>query len=105
MPSDILKDRLDTAYDAYKAGKIKKIIVSGDNRKVDYNEPDNMKKYLISLGVNPKDIQPDYAGFDTYSSLYRAREIFQVKKVILFTQDFHLKRALYIGKRLGIKTY
>jgi SanA protein len=104
-PSDILKDRLYTAYEAYKIWKIKKIIVSWDNRKVDYNEPDNMKKYLVKLWVKESDIQPDYAGFDTYSSLYRAKEIFWVKKIILFTQDFHLKRALYIGKKLGIETY
>ena len=104
-PSDVLKDRLKVAYEAYKNKKIKKIIVSGDNRKLNYNEPENMKKYLIKLWVKNSDIQPDYAGFDTYSSLYRAKEVFGVKKLILFTQDFHLKRAFYIWKKLSIKIY
>jgi len=102
MPSDILKDRLKVAANAYKQWKIKQIIVSGDNRKLNYNEPDVMKKYLVSLWVRSSHIHPDYAGFDTYDSLYRARDLFFVKDLTLFTQDFHLKRAMYISYRLGI---
>ena len=104
-PSDILKDRLKVAAQAYKAWKIQQIIVSWDNSKKNYNEPDTMKKYLVSLGISPSHIHPDYAGFDTYDTLYRARDLFFVKNITLFTQDFHLKRAMYISERLGIHAY
>ncbi|PZM86584.1 hypothetical protein DLH72_00750 [Candidatus Gracilibacteria bacterium] len=104
-PSLILKDRLDVAFEAYEKGKIEKIIVSGDNSVVTYNEPFVMKKYLLSLGVKKEDIYEDFAGFDTYDSLYRAKDIFKVNELVLFTQDFHLKRAIYIAEKLGIKAY
>ena len=101
-PSDVLKDRLNVAYEAYQAGKIQKIIVSGDNGSRYYNEPVVMQKYLLEKWVSKLDIYLDYAGFDTYDTLYRAREIFGVSDVILFTQDFHLKRAMYIAERLWL---
>ena len=104
-PSDILKDRLKVAYTAYETWKIKKIIVSWDNSKVNYNEPESMKNYLISLWAKEQDIYLDYAGFDTYDSLYRAREIFDATEIVLFTQDFHLKRAMYIWNKLWLQTY
>ena len=85
-PSLILKDRLDVAFEAYKRWKIEKIIVSWDNWKSNYNEPTIMKKYLLSLWVKQK-------------------EIFKVEELVLFTQDFHLKRAIYIAERLWIKAY
>ncbi len=103
-PSDILKDRLKVVYSAYLRWKIEKIIVSWDNAVLNYNEPVVMQNYLISLWVDEDDIYLDYAGFDTYDSLYRAKEIFGVKKIVLFTQDFHLKRAMYISKKLWIQT-
>lgn len=103
QPSDILKDRLNVAFSAYKQGKVEKIIVSGDNSKWHYNEPLAMQRYLLNLWVDRDDIYLDYAGFDTYDSLYRARDIFWVQQITLFTQDFHLKRALYIAKRLNIQ--
>ena len=103
-PSDILRDRLKVAYKAYETNKIEKIIVSWDNSHSSYNEPVAMQKFLIELWVDEDDIYLDYAWFDTYDSLYRAREIFGVKKIVLFTQDFHLKRAMYISQKLGIKT-
>lgn len=103
-PSDILKDRLNVAYKSYQSWKIEKILVSWDNSQKNYNEPVAMQKYLINLWVDVDDIYLDYAGFDTYDSLYRAKEIFWVKEITLFTQDFHLKRALYIWKRLWINT-
>lgn len=103
-PSDILKDRLNIAYEAYRLGKIIKIIVSWDNSQNNYNEPIVMQKYLIDVWVDVNDIYLDYAWFDTYDSIYRAKEIFWVNKLVLFTQDFHLKRAMYISKRLWIKT-
>ena len=101
-PSDILADRLKTSYEAYKAGKISKIIVSWDNMKLNYNEPDAMKSYLVKLWVNKEDIYSDYAWFDTYDSMYRAKEIFSVDKLIIFTQEYHLYRALYISNKLWI---
>lgn len=103
-PSDILKDRLDTVYQAYKLWKIERIIVSWDNSRSNYNEPLVMKKYLMELWVNEDDIYLDYAWFDTYDSIYRAKEIFGAKELVLFTQDFQLKRAMYISKKLWIDT-
>jgi len=104
-PSDILKDRLKVAYRAYNTWKIEKIIVSWDNSHKSYNEPVWMKKYLMGLWVDEDDIYLDYAWFDTYDSIYRAREIFGTNEIVLFTQDFHLKRAMYISNKLWIKTY
>lgn len=104
IPSDILKDRLKVAYEAYIDWKIEKIIVSWDNSYLDYNEPKAMKKYLIELWVDDDDIYLDYAWFDTYDSLYRAKYIFGVDTLVLFTQDFHLKRAMYIGQKLWLNT-
>ncbi len=103
-PSGILADRLQSSYEAYKLWKIQKIIVSWDNWNMNYNEPDNMKRYLISLWVNSEDIQSDYAGFDTYDSMYRAKNIFWVDKMVIFTQRYHLYRALYIANRLWIES-
>ena len=103
-PSIVLRDRLIVAWEAYNLGKIQKIIVSWDNSEKFYNEPVAMQKYLIGLGVEKRDIYLDYAGFDTYDSIYRAKHIFWVDEVVLFTQDFHLKRAIYISERLGIKS-
>lgn len=104
-PSDILKDRLKVASDSYYKWKIDKIIVSWDNSKSNYNEPLAMQKYLIKSWVEVDDIYLDYAGFDTYDSLYRAREIFGTTELVLFTQDFHLKRAMYIASKLWIEAY
>lgn len=101
-PSDILADRLIGAKKAYDNGDITKIIVSWDNSKSHYDEPTSMRNYLVNLGVEKDDIYLDYAGFDTYDTLYRAKEIFWVEKALLFTQEFHLKRAIYIADRLGI---
>lgn len=104
IPSDILADRLKVSINAYKNNKIKKIIVSWDNSREEYDEPTAMRDYLISNWIKQDDIYLDYAWFDTYDSLYRAREIFWVEELVLFTQEFHLKRALYISSRLWIKS-
>jgi SanA protein len=105
-PSPVLKDRLDYAYQVYEYydGKIA-VIVSGDNGTVEYNETKAMYDYLISKGVNADDIYRDYAGFNTYDSIYRACYIFKVQSIIICTQRFHIYRALYIAKRLGFKAY
>ncbi len=104
-PSDILKDRLQVAADAYKNKKIQKIIVSGDNSHSDYNEPVAMEQYLTMHWVEANDIYLDYAWFDTFDSIYRAKHVFSTEELILFTQWFHLQRAMYIGKRLWLKVY
>lgn len=101
--SPILRDRMDTAVQLYKAGTVQKIIVSGDNRFEDYNEPTAMMEYAIERGVAAEDVQPDYAGRRTYDTCYRAREIFQLESAILVTQRFHLPRALFTCQQLGIE--
>ncbi len=102
-PSDILRDRLDGSYDAYSAWKIQRIIVSGDNSVEKYDEPTAMQQYLIGRWVDESHIFLDYAWFDTFDSIYRANYIFWVSEIILFTQSFHLKRALYIADWLDIQ--
>lgn len=100
--SPILKDRVDAAYLAYKKEKFKKFLLSGDHGSRDYDEVNAMKNYLNDKGVPDEDIFLDHAGFDTYNSMYRAKEIFNVSDAIIFTQEFHLPRAIYIGKNLGL---
>lgn len=101
-PSDMLEDRLKTGIELYKSGAASKILVSGDNSREDYNEPDVMKFYLVENGVSEEDIFADYAGFSTYESLYRARDIFCAEKIIIVTQKYHLYRALYVAEKLGL---
>ena len=101
-PQPVLADRVATAVDLYKAGKVRKILLSGDNRFPEYNEPEAMRQYAITLGVPEADLVADFAGRRTYDSCYRAQYIFQVKKAILVTQEFHLPRAVYLCDQLGI---
>jgi SanA protein len=98
----ILKDRVDTGARLYFSGKAEKLLMSGDNRFVEYNEPEAMRQYALSLGVPDQDIVLDYAGRRTYDSCYRAKEIFGVKEAILVTQKFHLARALFLCNALGL---
>ncbi|PRP65895.1 SanA/YdcF family protein [Nonlabens agnitus] len=100
--SPILKDRVDAAYTAYQEGKIKKFLLSGDHGQTDYDEVNAMKTYLNNKGVPDSDIFLDHAGFDTYDSMIRARSIFKVEKAIVFTQKFHLPRAVYLGRNLDL---
>lgn len=100
--SHILADRLDEAYRVYRDGYAPKIIVSGDHGTKDYNEVKAMRDYLVEKGVPTEDIFMDHAGFSTYDTVYRAKEIFQVAKAIIVTQEDHLIRALYIANRLGL---
>ncbi len=101
--SPILKDRVDTAVLAYRAGKAKRILVSGDNSTYNYNEVVPVHKYLIEQDIPVSHIFLDYAGFNTYDSMYRARDVFDVTSAIVVTQGFHLPRAVYIGKALDIE--
>jgi SanA protein len=103
-PTAILQDRVATAANLYFAGKVKKILMSGDNRFVYYNEPGAMRDYALKLGVPEDAIVLDYAGRRTYDTCYRAKAIFGVDQAILVTQDFHLPRALFTCNALGMTT-
>ena len=100
-PTAILRDRVETAAQLYFAGKIQKLLMSGDNSYVNYNEPRAMRDYAISLGVPENAIVLDYAGRRTYDTCYRAKAIFGVDSAILVTQAFHLPRALFLCNMLG----
>lgn len=104
-PSPMLQDRLDEAIKLYEEGIAPKIIMSGDNGQEGYDEVNVMKDYAIDHGIPSEDIFMDHAGFSTYESIYRAKEIFQVKKAIIVTQKYHLYRALHIANKLDLKTY
>jgi vancomycin permeability regulator SanA len=103
--STMLKDRLTVGYELYEQGKAPKLIVSGDHGRKDYDEVNSMKSFLKDKGVPNKDVFMDHAGFSTYESVYRARDIFQVKKVIIVTQEYHLMRAVYVARALGMEAY
>ncbi len=100
----ILRDRMDTAIALYHAGKVNKLLVSGDNSFADYNEPDAMRQYAITQGVAPDDVVADYAGRRTYDTCYRAYHVFQLESAILVTQAFHLPRAIFTCNMLGLDT-
>ncbi len=103
-PTPALYDRVATAVDLYKAGKVSKLLMSGDNRFEWYNEPEAMRQLALQMGVPDEDIVPDYAGRRTYDSCYRAKEIFEVQEAIIVTQRFHLDRALYLCDSFGIQS-
>lgn len=104
-PSLALKDRLDYALELYEKGKVKKILASGDHGTKEYDEVNAMLNYLLDKGVPREDIFLDHAGFDTYDSIYRARDVFLVESVIISTQEFHMPRSLYIAGNLGLESY
>jgi len=101
-PTAILRDRVETGVDLYFSGRVEKLLMSGDNRVLDYNEPEAMRQYAISLGVPDNAITLDYAGRRTYDTCYRAKAIFGVQSALLVTQKFHLPRALFICNTLGL---
>jgi len=103
-PTPVLRDRVATAAELYFAGKVERILMSGDNQVVTYNEPAAMREYALELGVPGEDIVLDFAGRRTYDTCYRARDIFGLDAAILVTQEFHLPRALYICNRLGVES-
>lgn len=102
-PTPMLKDRLDAAKLLYDKGVAPKILVSGDNGQVTHNEIHVMLQYLLKAGVPSEDIFCDHAGFSTYDSMYRAKHIFQVKRMVIVTQSYHMFRALYIAHRLDVE--
>lgn len=101
-PTTVLRDRITTAKELFFSGKVQKILMSGDNSYLDYNEPGAMQEYAISLGVPEDAIVLDYAGRRTYDTCYRAGAIFGVQNAILVTQSFHMPRALYTCNALGL---
>ncbi|MCX2472848.1 YdcF family protein [Pedobacter sp. MC2016-05] len=104
-PSKYLKDRLDAGISLYKNNKVDKILLSGDNGRDEYDELTVMKLYCYENGVDTNKIYIDYAGFDSYSTMYRAKHIFKVDTAVLVTQQYHLNRCIYIGDELGVKCY
>lgn len=104
-PSPMLKERLEAAVKLYEDGVSKKIIMSGDHGREEYDEVNLMKQYAIDKGVPSEDIFMDHAGFSTYESVYRAKEVFQAKKIVIVSQKYHLFRALYLANKLDIESY
>jgi len=104
-PSPMLQDRLLQGIDLYKKGISSKIIMSGDHGRKEYDEVNVMKKYAIDNGVPSEDIFMDHAGFSSYESIYRAKEIFGAERIVIVTQKYHLYRALHIANSLGLEAY
>ena len=104
-PSPMLEDRLLESINLYYNNVSNKILMSGDHGREEYDEVNIMKNYAIEKGVPSENIFMDHAGFSTYESIYRAKEIFKAKKVVIVTQKYHLYRALYIANQLGLEAY
>jgi SanA protein len=100
--STMLADRVEQAAALWQAGKVKKILVSGDHQSWSYDEPDTMRKALVRDGVPPRDVFEDHAGFDTWATMVRAHSIFGVRKAVVVTQGFHMPRALFLAEEAGI---
>lgn len=105
QPSPVLALRTDTAIELYRKGKVQKILMTGDNSRLNYDEVTPVRKYLIDAGIPADDIFLDHAGFDTYSSMYRARDVFHVGSMTVVTQDFHMPRSLFLARHLGLTAY
>ena len=104
-PSAMLHDRLQMGVELYELGAAPKLLMSGDHGRTDYDEVDTMKHFAVDAGIDSEDVFMDHAGFSTYESMYRAIEIFQAKKIIIVTQEYHLYRAIYIAEQLGLEAY
>lgn len=105
QPSHMLEDRLKRSVALYEAGAAPKLLMSGDHGQINYDEVTVMKRYAVDAGVPQNDVFMDHAGFSTYESIYRAKEIFQAKRIIIVTQKYHLYRALYIARQFGLEAY
>ena len=105
VPSHMLEDRLRRGVELYQANTAPKLLMSGDHGRTDYHEVGAMKQYAIDAGVPSSDVFMDHAGFSTYETIYRAKEIFGAERVLIVTQEYHLHRALYIAKQLGVEAY
>lgn len=104
-PSHMLEDRLKRGVALYESGAAQKILMSGDHGQVEYDEVNAMKKYAMDAGIPSEDVFMDHAGFSTYESMYRAKEVFGAKKIIIVTQEYHLYRAIYAAEQMGMEAY
>lgn len=104
-PSDMLRDRLLTAVDLYHQGVVDKLLLSGDNGQIEYDEVNAMRIFVLAQNIPAEDIFLDHAGFDTYDSMVRAKEVFGISSAIIVTQKYHLPRALFLGRAEGIDAY
>lgn len=104
-PSPMLRERLDFALEAYNSGCSTKFLMSGDHGREDYDEVNAMKDYVVENGVDKDSVFLDHAGFSTYETMYRARDVFKVEKTLIVTQKYHLYRAVYNARKLGIDAY
>ncbi len=102
-PSHMLRDRLQTGVDLYRSGQVQKLLLSGDHGRTTYDEVRAMRDYVVARGVPAEDVFMDHAGFSTYDTMYRARDVFQVREVLVVTQAFHLDRAVYTARALGLQ--
>ena len=104
-PSDMLHDRLQRGVELYQLGAAPKLLMSGDHGRTNYDEVDAMKQFAVDAGIASEDVFMDHAGFSTYESIYRAVKVFEAKKIIIVTQNYHLYRALYIAESFGLEAY
>lgn len=104
-PSNLLEDRLQRGIELYNLGVSDRLLMSGDHGQVNYDEVNVMKQYAIDTGIPSQSVFMDHAGFSTYESLYRARDVFLARKIVIVTQEYHLYRALYIAEKLGLDAY
>lgn len=104
-PSDMLADRIRRGIEVYELGASPKLLMSGDHGRTEYDEVNTMKQVAIDAGIPSSDVFMDHAGFSTYESVYRARDIFEADKIIIITQEYHLYRALFIAEKLGVEAY
>jgi len=105
VPSDMLHDRLQRGVSLYQDGAAPKLLMSGDHGQTTYDEVNAMKQFAIDAGIPSSDIFMDHAGFSTYESMYRAKEVFQADKIIIVSQEYHLHRAIHIARSLGLEAY
>ena len=104
-PSHMLEDRLLEGISLCQSGASKKLLMSGDHGRKGYDEVNVMKKFAVDRGIRSEDVFMDHAGFSTYESMYRAKEIFKAEKILIVTQDYHLYRAIYDARALGLEAY
>lgn len=104
-PSPMLSCRLRRGVELYRLGAAPKLLMSGDHGRTDYNEVGAMRRYAVDAGVDPADVFQDHAGFSTYNSVYRAKEVFGAKRIVIVSQEYHLYRALYLAKSLGLEAW
>ncbi len=104
-PSLMLADRLEKGIELYESGASARLLMSGDHGRSEYDEVNTMKAFAVEQGVPSEAVFMDHAGFSTYDSIYRAKDVFRAEKIIVVSQEYHLSRALYIAERLGLDAY